>query len=184
MQTSAVEHSEIPDSLEIDERWRVPHWFALYTRSRHEKFVERELQKKGIETFLPLRRVARHWSDREKIIEDPLFSGYLFIHTTLRERFNVLNTKGVVRFLGSRGLPSFLSESVLTAVRRFVDAEINVDPFPYLKAGMRVYVKSGPFRGVEGFVVRKDGQCRLVVSVDLLMQSVSVQIDQACIEPV
>lgn len=165
------------------EKWKAVRWFALYTRSRHEKFVNDELRKKRIETFLPLRKVTRHWSDRKKIIEEPLFPGYLFVRTPFIDRWNILNTVGVVSFVGKKSDPIEVPEAELVSIRRFTEQEIRLDPFPYLKEGDRVYVRSGPFKGVEGFVVRKDRHCRLVISLDLLMQSVSVVIDEACIEP-
>jgi transcription antitermination factor NusG len=170
--------------LEDDERrWNTTRWYAVYTRSRHEKLVDRELNKKGIETFLPLRKVMHHWSDRKKIIEEPLFKGYLFVHTSLHNRLTILNTVGAVCLVGrSMAEPLEVPEKELFAVRRFVEKEIQIDPFPYLKIGERVYIRSGPFKGVEGFVVRKDKHCRLVISLDLLMQSVSIQIDEACVE--
>jgi len=166
------------------DKWETARWFALYTRSRHEKLVDSELKKKGIETFLPLRKILRHWSDRKKIIEEPLFKGYVFIHAPYRERWSVLNTRGVVRYVGRPGDPAAIPEAELAAVRRFVEEEITVDPFPYLKTGERVYVRSGPFKGAEGFIVRKGNHCRLVISLDLLMQSVSIEIDQACVEKI
>lgn len=183
MNTQAV--SSQPHSLlEGGEKWNALRWFALYTKSRHEKLVQRELQKKGVETFLPLRKVTRDWSDRKKIIEEPLFQGYLFVRMPLKERWTVLNTAGAVRLIGrSAADPIEVPEKELWVVRKFVEEEIQVDPFPYLKEGERVYVRSGAFKGAEGFIVRKDRHCRLVISLDMLMKSVSVIIDQACIEP-
>lgn len=167
-----------------EKKWCATRWFAVYTRSRHEKIAEKELKKKGFETFLPLRKVVRQWSDRKKTIEEPLFKGYLFVRTALTERFGVLNSVGVVRFVSQGSEPAEIPEKELAAIRLFVEQDIQVDPFPYLKEGERVYVRSGPFKGAEGFVVRKDKHCRLVISLDMLMQSVSVLIDQACVEPV
>ena len=174
-------------SLTLDEekKWYASRWFALYTRSRHEKFLDQELGKKGIETFLPLRKVTRRWSDRRQVIEEPLFKGYLFVRMPLVRRWDVLNTKGAVCFVGrSAAEPIEVPEHELWTVRKFVEEEIEIDPFPYLKEGERVYVRSGPFKGAEGFIVRKDRHCRLVISLDLLMQSVSILIDQAAVEPV
>lgn len=166
-------------------KWTQAKWLALYTRSRHEKLVDRELQKKGIETFLPLRRVMRHWSDRKKLIEEPLFKGYLFVRVPMKEKNRVLTTIGAVRFVGPRvSEPTEVPEKELLTVKRFIEEAIHVDPFPYLKEGQRVYIRSGPMKGAEGFIVRKDRHCRLVISLDLLMQSVSVVVDEACVEPV
>lgn len=166
-----------------EKKWSAVRWFALYTRSRHEKIVERELKKKGIETFLPLRKVVRQWSDRKKTIEEPLFKGYLFVRAPFTERFTILNTVGVVQYVRQGSEPAEVPEKDLQTIRLFLEENIEIDPFPYLKTGERVYVRSGPFRGAEGFVVRKDSHCRLIISLDSLMQSVSVQIDQACVEP-
>ncbi len=172
-------------SEDYHNRWNVAAWYALYTRSRHEKFVDEELRKRGIETFLPLRRVTRHWSDRKKIIEEPLFGSYIFVHIPIRERLAVLKTRGAVRFIGRSSFdPTEVPEQEISSVRRFVQHEIQIDPFPYLREGRRVYIRSGPFKGVEGFIVRKDNHCRLVISLNLLMQSISVQVDQACVEPI
>ena len=159
-------------------------WYALYTRSRHEKFVNQELQKKGIETFLPLRHLTRHWSDRVKKIEEPIFSGYLFVRTSLENRLEILQTRGSVRFVSFNSTPVPISEKELGAVRRFVEEKISIDPYPYLTKGDRVYVRSGPLRGVEGFIVRKDKHTRLVISLDLLFQSVSLAIDEALVEKI
>lgn len=159
-------------------------WYALHTRSRHEKLVNHELQRKGIETFLPLRRLTRHWSDRIKEIEEPIFSGYLFVRTSLENRLEVLKTRGSVRFISFNSTPVPVSDKELEAVRRFVEEKISIDPFPYLAKGDRVYIRSGALRGVEGFIVRKDSHTRLVISLDLLFQSVSVAIDEALVEKI
>lgn len=185
MQVIAAPIREIAVTAALDSRWIKAHWFALYTRSRHEKFVDQELTKKGLETFLPLRKVIRHWSDRRKILLEPLFSGYLFVRLPLKDRWNVLNTKGVVRFVGpSSARPVEVREGELDAIRKGLEAGVLMDPFPYLKQGMRVYVRSGPMKGTEGFIVRKDDHCRLIISVESLMRSVAIEIDQASVEPV
>ncbi|HTL46791.1 MAG TPA: UpxY family transcription antiterminator [Verrucomicrobiae bacterium] len=185
MRASLTEILESAPTQREDLRWFVPQWYALYTRSRHEKIAAEQLAKKNIQTFLPLRTITRRWSDRKKIIQQPLFAGYLFVHTALDRRWNVLNSQGVVRFVGpSPGNPIAVPERDITAIQRFVKEEIDIDPFPYLKEGTKVYVRAGPFKGTEGFIVRKDGRCRLILSLEVLMQSVSIEIDQACVEPV
>ncbi|MBN1688970.1 MAG: UpxY family transcription antiterminator [Candidatus Omnitrophica bacterium] len=168
----------------IKKKWNQVRWFALYAKSRHEKLTDRELQKKGIETFLPMRRISRQWSDRKKLIEEPLFKGYLFVRIPFKERWQVLNTAGAVRFVGPKpSNPIEVPEKDIVSLRKFVEEEIPLDPFPYLKEGARVYISTGPFKGTEGYIVRKDRHCRLVISLDLLMQSVSVQVDEACVQP-
>lgn len=170
-------------ALAAEEKWKTARWFALYTKGRHEKAVYQELTKKGIEAFLPLRKITRQWSDRKKIIEEPLFKSYLFVHTPYADRLPILNTAGVVSFVGKKTDPIEVREADLLAIKTFVDQGIHMDPFPYLKEGQRVYIRSGAFKGVEGYVVRKDRHCRLVISLDALMQSISVVIDESCVEP-
>ena len=170
-------------SQDQEKRWDTPYWYALYTKSRHEKIVDQGLKRRDIETFLPLRKITRRWSDRKKVIEDPLFKSYLFVRIPWRDRWEVLNTAGAVRFVGSsHSDPTVVPEVELLTIRRFIEEQIRVDPFPYLKEGQRVYIRSGPLKGAEGFIVRKNRNCRLVISLDLLMQSISVELDEACVE--
>lgn len=167
-----------------NERMTQVNWYALYTKSRHEKLVDELLKRKGIETFLPLRKIRRKWSDRIRQIEEPIFKGYLFTRTAYLNRFDVLNTKGVVRFIGFGMFPSVVPDASVLALKRFMEEEIEIDPFPYLKEGDRVSVRSGTFRGVEGFLVHKKGKYRLVISLDLIQQSASIEIDAACVEKI
>lgn len=162
-----------------------PSWYALYTRNRHEKLVHRELEGKGIESFLPLRRIVRQWSDRKKLIEEPLFRGYLFLRIDLAKRMEILSTTGVVSIVGSHCEdPWIVPEKDIEALQRFVEKDLRIDPFPYLKEGSRVRVLNGPLEDVEGFIVRKQSQCRLVISVEMMLQSVTVEIDGASVEPI
>lgn len=158
-------------------------WYALHTRSWHEKLVDELCHRKGIETFLPLRKIRRRWSDRFKEIHEPLFKGYIFVHVPFAQRLEILRTKGVVRFVGFGGLPTPVPEKELSALKRFVEEDVELDPFPYLKEGQRVVVRTGPFRGVEGFLVCKKSKYRLVISLDLISQSASIEIDSAIVEP-
>lgn len=183
MQSTLASFTNQSDAIEKTAKWNTLHWYALYVRSRHEKFVSDELNKKNIETYLPVREVTRHWSDRKKIIHQPLFSGYVFVKVALKDRWDILNTAGVVRFVGpSAARPIEVREEDLKTMQKFLKEKVQLDPFPYLKEGQRVYVRSGPFKGAEGFVVRKEDHCRLVLSLDALMQSISIRIDQANIE--
>lgn len=170
-------------SGELETLFRKIEWYALHTRSRHEKMVDELLRRKEIETFLPLRKFRRRWSDRFKEVAEPLFKGYVFIHTPFADRLRILQTKGVIRFVGFGGVPTPVAEKELSALRRFMEEEIDIDPFPYLKEGQRVVVRSGLFRGVEGFLACKKNKYRLVISLDLLSQSASIEIDSATVEP-
>lgn len=182
LESSSVVTHEAAASTDEDPLF-IPHWYALYTRNRHEKVLDERLRMKGIETYLPLRRVSRRWSDRSKLIEDPLFKGYLFVRIPLISRWEVLNTAGAVRFVQFKpSQPAEIRERDIVSMRTFVNSELPVDPYPYIKEGSRAYIRSGPLKGVEGYVVRKDANCRIVLSVDSLMKSLSVKVDESCIE--
>ena len=160
-------------------------WYVLYTRSRHEKFIDAELGRRQIESFLPLRKIKRKWSDRTMTIEEPMFKSYLFVKPDLTQIPSVLNTKGVVRLVSSHGRPVALHEEIIGSLRWIVQNEIAADPFPYMAVGDRVCVRNGIFKGLEGFVVRKDAKkCRIVISIEAIMASVSVEVDSYLVEKV
>src|SRR3989344_1992141 len=128
-------------------------WYALYTRSRHEKFIQSELEKRAIESFLPVRILRKKWSDRTVSIEEPLFKSYLFVKADLLNRCAVLKAKGAVRFVAAGSQPIAIDERTIEALKIAVREDVPLDPFPYLKQGDRVYVRSGIFKGTEGFIV-------------------------------
>ncbi len=158
-------------------------WFAVQTRSHAEKVVHAELGRKGIESFLPTRSVMRRWSDRKKLVVEPVFTGYVFLRAPVEDRLRVLRTPGVVRYVGTAAEPWEVPVAEMSALQTFVSARLKIDPFPFLKVGQRVYVRSGVLRGVEGFIVRKSRFCRLVISVEMMMQSVAVEVDETSVEP-
>lgn len=162
---------------------RPANWYALYTRSRHEKQVAAQLQQRDIESFLPLYSSVRRWKDRRVNLQLPLFPGYIFVHTSLQRRIEVLSVPGAVRFVAFNGRPAVLPESDLLRLLAGLDQGLRAQPHPYLKVGHRVRVRSGPLAGTEGILLRKKDQFRLIVSIDLIMRSVAVDIDAADVEP-
>ena len=163
----------------------VPQWFALYTQSRHEKLIDTQLQKRRIESFLPVRRIKRRWSDRTVSVEEPLFKSYVFVKTDPAQTTEVLRTKGAVKFVSVQGRPLPVQEKVIQSLRHLAAQGMAADPFPYLGVGDRVSVQSGIFKGVEGYIVRKDNQkCRLVISIDAIMASISIEVDSCLVEKV
>jgi transcription antitermination factor NusG len=159
-------------------------WYALTAKPQHEKTAVRALAAAGLEGFLPLYRSRRHWSDRIKEIEAPLFPGYLFCRFSLVERFRVLLTPGVVAIVGFGGRPAAVSEEEISAVQRMMASGLRLGPWPYLRTGQRVVIERGPLSGLEGLLVRSKDFWRVVVSVNLLQRSVAVEIDRAVISPV
>lgn len=158
-------------------------WYALYTCSRQEKRVVEQLEKRHVSCFLPLYRSVRRWKDRRKELELALFPGYVFVQVTPQERLPVLKLAGVVRFVSFNGNPVPLPETEMEALINGLRSGSRAEPHPYLTVGRRVRVRSGPLANAEGILIRRKDRFRVVLSLDLIMRSVSVEIDEADIEP-
>jgi transcription antitermination factor NusG len=158
-------------------------WWALYTRHQHEKTVAEMLSAKGFEVFLPLYESIRRWKDRSKMLTLPLFPCYVFVRGGLNRRLQVVTTPGVhmILFRGER--VAVIPEAEIQAIRKAVEGPFRVEPHPFLKCGERVRVTRGSLEGVEGILVRKKNLYRLVLSVDMMAQSVAVEIDATDVEP-
>jgi transcription antitermination factor NusG len=161
-----------------------PQWYAIHTRSRHEYKVKEQFEKKNVDHFLPLIEKLRYWKDRKKLIDFPLFPGYIFGHFPLKDRLKVLTTVGVVRIIGFHDGPVPIPEEQISAIQKMVTSGLKYDPIPYLKEGQRVRVRRGSLTGIEGVLVEKKKKFRLVISVDLIQQSAALEIDVADVEPV
>ena len=163
-----------------------PDWYALYTRSRFEKKMLSELTDRKVEVFLPMREIISRWKDRKKRIWVPLFPGYIFVNhiDTPDNRFRILNIPGAVRFVGNEGHAEPIPEAQILYVRKFLEASISIDPYPYMQVGTRVEVIAGPLKGIHGILVEKRGRFRFVLQVDLIRQAVSVEIDASDVRPV
>ena len=171
------------DSLNSDRSY----WYCIHTRSRHEDAVYHRLSDKKFHVFLPKLEVWSKRKDRRKKIQKALFPGYLFVYENLHPRLGleILKTPGVVRFLGNESGPLPVPESQIESVKKILNGKAAVSPFPYLKEGQRVRVVDGPLRGCEGFLIKiKEEKEKLVISIDLLQRSVSVEVDSSSIEPV
>ena len=155
-------------------------WFAIWTRSRHEAVVREELRLRQIEAFLPTITKWSRWKDRKKKIDWPLFPGYCFARFDPADSLQILKCTGVVSIVSFEGKPAPIGEREVESIRVLVGSELQYDPCPLLKEGEVVEVVSGPLRGVMGRLLRKDGpRARLVLSVDLIGQAVSVEVDAA-----
>jgi transcriptional antiterminator NusG len=163
------------------------HWYAVHVKSRHEFRVYEKLTGAGITTFLPSLKRLSKWKDRNKLIEFPLFPGYLFVQSdnSHAERLAILKTKSVVRILGTTtGEPEPVPKEQIRSLMKLIDSGVHLDPYPYLQEGQRIRIKRGPLAGVEGLLVEKSGQHKLVLSVDILCQSTSVTIQASDVEKV
>jgi transcription antitermination factor NusG len=158
-------------------------WYAAHTCSRHEKKIARQLQERGIEHFLPLFRSVRRWKDRKKELQLVLFPGYIFVRMDLSDRLQVLQLPGVVRFVSFNSLPAPLPAADIEALRNGLAQNLCAEHHPYLRVGRRVKVVYGPLSGAEGIFVRRRNESRLVVSIDAIMRSVALEIDEADVVP-
>ena len=159
------------------------HWFALWTRSRHEQTVREQLQHKSIDAFLPTIARWSRWKDRKKKIDWPLFPGYCFARFDPEDALQVLKCSGVVSIVSFDGKPAPIPEVELDSIRTLVTSELQYDPCPLLHEGMLVEVKHGALKGVIGRLVRKGAHARLILAVDLIGQGVSVEVDAADVKP-
>src|SRR4051794_8610107 len=159
-------------------------WFAIWTRSRHEQVVREQLGLREIEAFLPTIPKWSRWKDRKKKIDWPLFPGYCFAHFDPANTLPVLKCTGVVNIVSFEGKPAPIPDFELESIRLLIGSDIQYDPCPLLKEGAMVEVSGGPLKGVVGRLVRKDAaRARLVLSVDLIGQGVSVEVDAADVRP-
>jgi transcription antitermination factor NusG len=159
-------------------------WWALYTRHQHEKVVAEMLTAKGFEVFLPVYDSIRRWKDRRKVLSLPLFPCYVFVRGGLDRRLQVVSTPGVHMLLTRGEQIAVVPEDEIGSIRKAVEGSFRVEPHPFLKVGERVRVTRGSLTGVEGILVRKKNLYRLVLSVDMLAQSVGVEVDASDVEPV
>ena len=154
-----------------------PAWYAIWTRSRHEQVVREQLQRKGIEAFLPTITKWSRWKDRKKQIEWPLFPGYCFVRFDGADRLPVLKCSGVVNIVSFDGDIVPIPEHEIDSIRRLIESDLQFDPCPLIREGMVVEVTHGPLKGVVGRLIRKGAHARLILSVDLIGQAVSVEVD-------
>src|SRR5882672_2269867 len=160
-----------------------PRWYAAYTSANHEKRVAEQLNLRSVEHFLPLYDSVRRWKDRRMNLQLPLFPGYVFVHLALRDRLRVLEARGVAKLVGFNGTPTALPQQEIEALRMSVGHGIRAKPHPYLKLGRRVRVKAGPLEGMQGILVRRKNGSRFVISLDLIMRSVAVEVEALELEP-
>lgn len=160
-----------------------PKWFALYTRSQHEKFVETSLAAKGIESFTPTVLLRRKWSDRIKFIEQPFFKGYCFARFSLKDKKAIVSQQGVVNIVHFRDEYVPVSDNVIDSLKILTKNKIKIDPYPYFEIGERIRIKSGPLRGVEGYIIeRRKNNTALAVSIEAINAAIKCIVDTSDIE--
>jgi transcription antitermination factor NusG len=158
-------------------------WFALQIRSRWEGTTAGLLRGKGLETLLPTYSTKRKWSDRFKVVEAPLFPGYVFCRFDVHNRLPVLITPGVISVVGRGKTPVAVDEREILSIQAAIGSGIRMEPWPYVEIGERVRVKDDVLDGMEGILTNFKGSDRVVISVTLLRRSVALEIDRSRIIP-
>ena len=173
-----------PEKIDFDAK----HWHALYVRSRSERKVMTQLEEMGVEAYLPLIIRIKQWSDRRKKIEEPLFKSYVFVHSSLRQYYDILNVYGVVRFVTFEHKAVIVPDSQIVAIKKYIDDPLEdehvMDKNDDLQVGQRVRITNGPLQGLMGRLVCVNNKRRLVVYIESVGQVVPVSIARAKVEPV
>jgi transcriptional antiterminator NusG len=161
-----------------------PQWFAVWTRSRQEKVAASMLDALDVVTFLPLKSETRQWSDRKRTVTTPLFSGYLFVRMNIEldNRLQILKTPGVVGFVGNNTGPLPIPNQQIESIRRLLDSGIDFTVGPLFREGDRIRVIRGSLSGMEGTLVRTSSETRLILSVDLVKRSLSIDVSRHDVE--
>lgn len=182
MSTSLMEYlGELGMSPLVDQ----PKWYALRTRSRHEKMVADQLEQQGIENFLPLMKKKRQWSDRVKEVELPLFSGYTFVRMVLSspDKLRVLQTHGTAGLVGVKGVGIPIPDVQIESLKTVLANGIPFQEQPFFQIGQRVRVRGGALDGIEGILAAQKDRT-LVISVEPIQRSVSISVDGYVVEPI
>ncbi|HSZ18520.1 MAG TPA: transcription termination/antitermination NusG family protein [Candidatus Acidoferrum sp.] len=158
-------------------------WFALQVRSRWEGTTAGLLRGKGLETLLPTYATMRKWSDRFKVVESPLFPGYVFCRFDVHNRLPVLITPGVISVVGRGKTPIAVDDTEIFSIQAAIVSGIHIEPWPYVQIGERVRIKDDVLDGMEGILASFKGSHRVIISVSLLRRSVALEIDRSRITP-
>lgn len=158
-------------------------WFAVYTKSRSEKKLALKLAEKGIEAYVPLRKVMKQWSDRKKLVEEPLIRSYCFVRVDPHRYQDVLNTPGAVRYIWFSGKPAAIPDRQISILKAVAGSDIPCEPvISHFEPGARVRVTAGPLNGLEGELITQSGKNRVIIRIDHLEQVLSLSISPLLIE--
>jgi transcription termination/antitermination protein NusG len=154
-------------------------WYAVQTRSRHERVVAAQLREQGVSTFLPMVIRIQRWSERRKLVEFPLFSGYVFVHAAVFPQIRriVLFSRGVAGFVAMRGEPLSIPDDQIDNIKELLAKNMRCSARPFLKVGQRVRIRGGSLEGLEGILVSHNGDRKLVISVNTIERSFSIGIE-------
>lgn len=156
-------------------------WYALRTRSNAEQLASTGLQAKGYQQYLPCYRARRRWCDRTVEARVPFFPGYIFCRFDASAKLPVISTAGVVSVVGFGTQPASIADSEIEAIQTALNSGAHAEPCAFLKEGQRIRVIDGALKGVEGILLKKKAEWRVVISIALLQRSLSVEVDRECV---
>ena len=161
-------------------------WYAVVSRSRHEKLAAAALTNTGITAFLPVVSEMHSWSDRRQLVDVPLFPGYVFVQipNSPEAQLSVLKTSGVIQFVGNRYGAVSITDKEISDVRTVLGQKLGCSPHPFLRLGQRVRIRGGALDGVEGVLVGRDSDSKLVITIELIQRSLAVSVYNIDVEPV
>lgn len=182
---AAIQTSYSPASAVLVEQ-TAENWYAVHTRAQHEKAVAHRLRERGVTTFLPTFTEVHRWKDRRKTIELPLFSCYLFVKLMPcnEQRQRVLRTDSVIGLVGAQGVGTPIPNEQIGALRILVEEKLPCCSHPFLKTGQRVRIRGGALEGLEGIFLSRQGERRLIISVDAMQRSLAIQVEGYEVEPI
>jgi transcription termination/antitermination protein NusG len=172
------------DQSPLDETRSETDWFAAYVKHQHENKVALLLDRARIEVYLPQQQVTHQWKDRSKKLSLPLFPGYVFLRSDLKEKFKILNTPGVFFLVESAGRACPIPDWEMECIRRVAESGVQTQHCDFPSAGDRVGIIRGPLAGVTGILTRFKNQYRVVVTVELLRKALSVEVEIGNVERV
>ncbi len=163
---------------EVNENRDNRYWYAVYTRARFEKRINTDFERRNLKSFLPLHQVRRIWSDRIKVVEEPLFPSYVFVYADAKERYAALQSVGVVRMVSFNGTPVRIAENQIQAIYSILENGCEPEPYQYLKYGDEVEIICGPLQGLRGYFLEERGLERLAVSIHEIQQTFVIQVQR------
>jgi len=152
-------------------------WYAAYTSSRHEKTVAEHLRQREVECFLPIYETVRRWNNGRHRVQLPLFPSYVFVRMEVRDRLRVLQVPGLAQLVTFQGAPAALPDSEIETLRNALAGGLPAQPCRYLNVGSKVEICRGPLQGLRGILLRHQGQFRVVLSVEMIMRSIVVEVE-------
>ena len=160
-------------------------WYPVYTRSRAEKKAYQELTRKNITAYLPLKKELKYWSDRKKIVTEPLIKSYLFVYVSAREQAEVLMTNGIARFLYFSGQIASMHAKQIENLKLLLATDDDLEVFNYeVKVGEKVRIKAGPFKDMIAELVSLHNKKRLILRLENLGFAININTSMAFIEPI